>query len=178
MWVPMLYSKIHRATVTDADLDYEGSISIDRHLMDLSDLLPFQQVQIYNITTGARFETYVIEGACALRLHPDQRRGGAAGASGRSGHHRRLCLAAEGGSGGSGGRGWSTSMPPTGRLRRPARPPESLLHGSPMTAAFQAIWRWVCRPPVLSFSKLDQLHHARPCGHIGRAKAARGSEQQ
>jgi aspartate 1-decarboxylase len=63
MWVPMLYAKIHRATVTDANLDYEGSISIDRHLMDLSDLLPFQQVQIYNISTGARFETYVIEGA-------------------------------------------------------------------------------------------------------------------
>ncbi|MFO1153232.1 MAG: aspartate 1-decarboxylase [Rhodospirillales bacterium] len=62
MWVPMLYSKIHRATVTAADLNYEGSISIDRHLMDLAELLPYQQVQIYNIATGARFETYVIEG--------------------------------------------------------------------------------------------------------------------
>jgi aspartate 1-decarboxylase len=47
--------------VTDADLHYQGSISIDRHLMDLADLLPFQQVQVYNISTGARFETYVIE---------------------------------------------------------------------------------------------------------------------
>lgn len=63
MWVPMLYSKIHRATVTAADLNYEGSISIDRQLMDLGGLLPYQQVQIYNIATGARFETYVIEGA-------------------------------------------------------------------------------------------------------------------
>ncbi|MFO1127621.1 MAG: aspartate 1-decarboxylase [Rhodospirillales bacterium] len=63
MWVPMLYSKIHRATVTAADLNYEGSISIDRQLMDLAGLLPYQQVQIYNIATGARFETYVIEGA-------------------------------------------------------------------------------------------------------------------
>jgi len=58
----MLKSKIHRATVTDADLDYEGSIGIDRHLMELADLLPFQQVQVYNITTGARFETYAIAG--------------------------------------------------------------------------------------------------------------------
>ncbi len=63
MWVPMLHSKIHRATVTDACLDYDGSISIDRQLMDVADLLPFQQVQVYNISTGSRFETYVIEGA-------------------------------------------------------------------------------------------------------------------
>lgn len=63
MWVPMLYSKLHRATVTDADLHYEGSITVDRHLMDLAGWLVHQQVQIYNIATGARFETYVIEGA-------------------------------------------------------------------------------------------------------------------
>jgi aspartate 1-decarboxylase len=59
---PILYSKIHRATVTAANLHYEGSITIDRRLMDLADLLPYQQVQIYNISNGARFETYVIEG--------------------------------------------------------------------------------------------------------------------
>lgn len=63
MWITMLQAKIHRATVTAADLNYEGSITIDRHLMDLADLVPYQQVQIYNISTGARFETYVIEGA-------------------------------------------------------------------------------------------------------------------
>jgi len=62
MWITMLHAKIHRATVTAADLHYEGSITIDRHLMDLADLVPYQQVQIYNISTGARFETYVIEG--------------------------------------------------------------------------------------------------------------------
>lgn len=62
MQVPVLLSKIHRATVTDADLHYEGSITIDRRLMDLAGLLAFQQVQIYNVTNGARFETYVIEG--------------------------------------------------------------------------------------------------------------------
>jgi aspartate 1-decarboxylase len=58
----MLHSKIHRATVTAADLHYHGSITVDRRLMDLADLLPHQQVHVYNITNGARFETYVIEG--------------------------------------------------------------------------------------------------------------------
>lgn len=63
MRIPMLHSKIHRATVTAADLHYHGSITVDRRLMDLADLLPHQQVHVYNITNGARFETYVIEGA-------------------------------------------------------------------------------------------------------------------
>jgi aspartate 1-decarboxylase len=62
MNISMLQSKIHRATVTDADLHYHGSITIDRELMDRADLLPHQQVHVYNITNGARFETYVIEG--------------------------------------------------------------------------------------------------------------------
>jgi aspartate 1-decarboxylase len=63
MQFPVLFSKLHRATVTAADLHYEGSITIDRHLMDLAGLLPHQQVQVYNVTNGARFETYVMEGA-------------------------------------------------------------------------------------------------------------------
>jgi len=58
----LLKSKIHRATVTDANVDYEGSISIDRDLMDLADLQQYEQVHIYNITNGNRFSTYVIEG--------------------------------------------------------------------------------------------------------------------
>lgn len=62
MLIRVLHSKIHRATVTDADLHYEGSLTLDRHLMELADLLPYQQIHIYNVTTGARFETYVIEG--------------------------------------------------------------------------------------------------------------------
>jgi len=62
MNIIMLHSKIHRATVTAADLHYQGSITIDRTLMDLVDLLPNQHVHVYNITNGARFETYVIEG--------------------------------------------------------------------------------------------------------------------
>jgi aspartate 1-decarboxylase len=58
----MMKSKIHRATVTDADLHYRGSITIDRDLMDAADLLEFEQVHVVDIDNGARFETYVIEG--------------------------------------------------------------------------------------------------------------------
>lgn len=56
-------SKIHRATLTGADLHYEGSLTVDRDLMDAADLLPFEQVQVVNVNNGARLETYVIEGA-------------------------------------------------------------------------------------------------------------------
>jgi len=58
----MMKSKIHRATVTQANLDYVGSITIDRALMDAADLLPNEKVQIVNNNNGQRFETYVIEG--------------------------------------------------------------------------------------------------------------------
>jgi aspartate 1-decarboxylase len=58
----MLKSKIHRARVTDANIDYEGSITIDRKLMKAADILPYEQVQVLNINNGARFTTYAIEG--------------------------------------------------------------------------------------------------------------------
>lgn len=58
-------SKIHRATVTDANLNYQGSITIDADLMRAADLAPFEQVHVVDIDNGARFETYVIEGAPA-----------------------------------------------------------------------------------------------------------------
>jgi len=58
----MLQSKIHRATVTEADLDYVGSITIDEILMEKANLLPFEQVRVYNISNGERFETYVMTG--------------------------------------------------------------------------------------------------------------------
>jgi len=57
----MLKSKIHRARVTGANLDYEGSISIDRKLIDEANLLVYEQVEVLNINNGARFSTYVIE---------------------------------------------------------------------------------------------------------------------
>ncbi len=58
----MLKSKIHRATVTHADLHYVGSLTVDRDLMDAADLLPGEQVAVVDVTNGARLETYVIEG--------------------------------------------------------------------------------------------------------------------
>ncbi len=58
----MLKSKIHRATVTDANLAYEGSITIDTDLMALADIRPFEQVFVVSINTGVRFETYAMEG--------------------------------------------------------------------------------------------------------------------
>jgi len=58
----MCKSKIHRAVVTDANLNYEGSITIDEALMEAADLLPYERVQIVNNNNGARFETYVIRG--------------------------------------------------------------------------------------------------------------------
>ncbi len=59
----MLKSKIHRATVTQADLNYEGSLTIDADLMRAADILPYEMVHIFNISNGERFQTYAIEGA-------------------------------------------------------------------------------------------------------------------
>jgi len=58
----MLRAKIHRATVTQANVDYEGSITIDRRLMDATDLLPNEAVCVWNVTNGNRFETYAVVG--------------------------------------------------------------------------------------------------------------------
>ena len=58
----MMAGKIHRATVTEANVDYEGSITIDRDLMDAAGILPYELVQVLDITNGARLETYAIEG--------------------------------------------------------------------------------------------------------------------
>ncbi|MCS7280197.1 MAG: aspartate 1-decarboxylase [Desulfobacterota bacterium] len=58
----MMKSKIHRATVTESNIDYEGSITIDEALMEEANLLPYEQVDVYNITNGERFTTYVIKG--------------------------------------------------------------------------------------------------------------------
>jgi len=58
----MLKCKIHRALVTDADIHYEGSVTIDRRLMDLADLVPYEQVNVWDLDNGNRLTTYVIEG--------------------------------------------------------------------------------------------------------------------
>ncbi len=62
MTIEMLYSKLHRAAVTDANLNYVGSITIDRELMDAAKLRVGQKVDIVNVNNGERFSTYVIEG--------------------------------------------------------------------------------------------------------------------
>ncbi len=80
----MCKSKIHRATVTGADLNYVGSITIDPVLMEAADLLEYEQVSVVNVNNGARFETYVIpgvpgkgeiclNGAAARLVHPGDR---------------------------------------------------------------------------------------------------------
>jgi aspartate 1-decarboxylase len=60
MKLTMLKSKLHRTTVTHAELDYEGSCAIDQDLMDAANILPFEQLHIYNIANGERFTTYAI----------------------------------------------------------------------------------------------------------------------
>ena len=67
MYRRMLKSKIHRARVTHADLDYEGSITLSSELLRASNILPFEAVHVWNVTAGTRFETYAIEGALQSR---------------------------------------------------------------------------------------------------------------
>ncbi|MEP6571869.1 MAG: aspartate 1-decarboxylase [Gemmatimonadota bacterium] len=59
----LLKSKIHRATITAADLHYEGSLTVDEDLLDAADLVPWEEVQVVNVNNGARFTTYVLPGA-------------------------------------------------------------------------------------------------------------------
>ena len=58
----VLKSKIHRATVTSADLDYEGSLTIDADLLDAADILPYEQIHVWDVTNGNRLITYALEG--------------------------------------------------------------------------------------------------------------------
>ena len=62
MFRVMYKSKIHRATVTQTELDYEGSITIDARLMEAADILPGERLEVFNLNNGARFSTYAIEG--------------------------------------------------------------------------------------------------------------------
>ena len=68
MLLTMMKSKLHRATVTQADVDYEGSIAIDRDLLDAARILPHEQVDVWNVTSGARFTTYAIEAPRGSRV--------------------------------------------------------------------------------------------------------------
>ena len=82
MLLTMLKAKLHRATVTGVDMHYEGSIAIDRDLLDSSGILPHEQVDVLNINTGGRFTTYAIEAARGSRDISVKRRRRAAGAAG------------------------------------------------------------------------------------------------
>lgn len=63
-----LKSKIHRAKITESNLQYEGSFTIDEDLMDAAEILPYEKIHIYNINSGDRFETYVIPGKRGSRI--------------------------------------------------------------------------------------------------------------
>ena len=107
----MMKSKIHRATVTGANLNYVGSVSIDTELMALADILPYEQVAVLDIDNGARFETYAIEGGpgeiclngAAARLVSPGRPGDP--------HHLRRLLARR-----------ARALPAPGGPRRPGEP--------------------------------------------------------
>ena len=76
----MLKSKIHRATVTESDLNYEGSLTIDKELLDEVDIHPYERIMVYNINNGERFDTYAIEGKAGSGVI------GLNGAAARKGH--------------------------------------------------------------------------------------------
>jgi len=59
----LMKSKIHRATITSADLHYEGSLTVDEDLLDAADLVEFEEIQVVNVNNGARFTTYLIPGS-------------------------------------------------------------------------------------------------------------------
>lgn len=63
MTLELLKAKIHRATVTEASLEYEGSITIDKTLLEATGMIPYEKVHVLNVNTGARLETYIIEGS-------------------------------------------------------------------------------------------------------------------
>ena len=62
MFREMLRAKIHRVVVTEADLDYEGSLTLDADLLDAAGMVPFEKIEVYNVARGTRFATYALEG--------------------------------------------------------------------------------------------------------------------
>ncbi len=84
----VLKAKIHRATITEADLNYEGSLTIDRNLLTAAGIIPFERVMVYNINNGERFDTYAIEGEAGSGVI------GLNGAAARKGHIGDLIIIA------------------------------------------------------------------------------------
>jgi len=88
MYRTVLKSKIHRITITGADLHYEGSLTLDEALMEAANLVPFEKIEVYNVNNGQRFSTYVI---------PGERYGGECilnGAAARLGHYGDIIIIA------------------------------------------------------------------------------------
>ncbi len=92
MQLTLMKGKIHRASVTQADLHYESAISIDRTLLDAAGFLAHERVEIFNIDTGARFTTYVIDAPPRVRHHRLAWCSRALGNARRQNHHRCICL--------------------------------------------------------------------------------------
>ena len=88
--IEVIKSKIHRVTVTQADLNYVGSITIDEALMEAANVIEGEKVQIMDINNGERFETYIDQGRARQRLRLPERRRGTQGAGRRRHHHRIL----------------------------------------------------------------------------------------
>ena len=86
----MLRGKIHRATVTGADLHYEGSVTIDEDLLERADILPYQQVDIWNVTNGERFQTYALAGQRGSGVVCINGAAAHKARTGRPGDHRQL----------------------------------------------------------------------------------------
>ena len=90
MTLTMLKGKIHRATVTMANVEYEGSISIDADLLRAADILPYESVDVWDCTNGARLRTYALEGEAGSGRDLRERGRGAPGEAGRPRDHRGL----------------------------------------------------------------------------------------
>ena len=87
----MLKSKLHRVTVTQAELHYEGSCAIDEDLLDAADIKEYQQIDIWNVNNGERFTTYAIQRRARHRHDFGQRRRRPQGRARRPADHRHLC---------------------------------------------------------------------------------------
>jgi len=87
----MFKSKLHRVTVTHADLAYEGSVTIDETLMRAANILPYEQVRIWNVTNGSRIETYALPGKAGSGIVCVKRSCCPPRPAWRHGNHRHLC---------------------------------------------------------------------------------------
>lgn len=117
MFLTVFKSKIHRATVTEANLHYMGSITIDEALLKAADILPGEKVQVVNNTNGNRLETYVITGAAQSGVICLNGRRRPVSPAGRHGHYHRLCHDDPGG---------SSRLSTTGRNGGCAKPHDSI----------------------------------------------------